>query len=190
MKERLLLWRIRGTDWFRVEVVGSDVGHLLVRAHRVEGRAVVHSLVVTGDRVDPAALKAIPMSKIETELNRGSRAESIGELKTPYEENTKGDKLLNEVFVALMTDDRDTYADAEAETTEDGRPKLQRPDGSDPDAFYRKVAAAYEETVATTSKVAVVLAEEAGVPVPTVHRWVREARRRGFLPPARQGRAG
>ncbi len=39
-------------------------------------------------------------------------------------------------------------------------------------------------------KVAVVLAKEADVPVGTVHRWILEARRRGFLPPARQGRAG
>ena len=33
-----------------------------------------------------------------------------------------------------------------------------------------------------------VLAEEANVPVRTVHGWIREARRRGFLPPGKQGR--
>jgi hypothetical protein len=35
-----------------------------------------------------------------------------------------------------------------------------------------------------------VLAEESDVPVGTVHRWILEARRRGFLPSARQGRVG
>jgi hypothetical protein len=64
------------------------------------------------------------------------------------------------------------------------------PDGSNPDGFYRQVAEAYRDAVQDTRKVAVVLAEEAGVPVGTVHRWILEARRRGFLPSARQGRAG
>jgi transposase len=35
------------------------------------------------------------------------------------------------------------------------------------------------------------IAEANGVPVTTVHRWIREARRRGSLPPARgKGQAG
>jgi hypothetical protein len=67
---------------------------------------------------------------------------------------------------------------------------LPRPNGSNPDAFYQQVAEAYRDVVQTTPKVAKVLAEEANVPVGTVHRWIMEARRRGFLPAARQGRAG
>jgi hypothetical protein len=70
------------------------------------------------------------------------------------------------------------------------RTPLTRPDRSDPDGFYRQVADAYRDVVKSTSKVAVVLAEEADVPVGTVHRWILEARRRGFLPTARQGRVG
>lgn len=70
------------------------------------------------------------------------------------------------------------------------RKPLRRPDGTNPDGFYQQVAAAYSEAVLATSKPAKVLAEEAGVPVGTVHRWIREARRRGHLPPARRGRAG
>jgi transposase len=67
---------------------------------------------------------------------------------------------------------------------------LTRPDGRDPDGFYQQVAEAYRDVVQTTPKVAKALAEEANVPVGTVHRWIMEARRRGFLPSARQGRAG
>jgi hypothetical protein len=67
---------------------------------------------------------------------------------------------------------------------------LSRPDGSNPDAFYREVAEAYRDVVQDHRNVAVVLAEEANVPVGTVHRWIVEARRRGFLPAARVGRAG
>jgi hypothetical protein len=67
---------------------------------------------------------------------------------------------------------------------------LSRPDGSNPDAFYREVAEAYRDVIQDHRNVAVVLAEEANVPVGTVHRWIVEARRRGFLPAARVGRAG
>ena len=34
------------------------------------------------------------------------------------------------------------------------------------------------------------LARTHGVPVTTAHRWVKEARRRGFLPPGSPGKAG
>jgi hypothetical protein len=34
------------------------------------------------------------------------------------------------------------------------------------------------------------LAEANGVPVSTTHRWIKEARHRGFLPPGRPGKAG
>jgi hypothetical protein len=70
------------------------------------------------------------------------------------------------------------------------RKPLTRPDGRNPDAFYRQVAEAYRDVVQDTSQVAKVLAKEADVPVGTVYRWILEARRRGFLPSARQGRAG
>ncbi|HET9889664.1 MAG TPA: hypothetical protein VFQ42_04110 [Mycobacterium sp.] len=69
-------------------------------------------------------------------------------------------------------------------------PTLSRRGDVNVDDFYRSVATAYNEAVAATARPAKVLAEEAGVPVGTVHRWVNEARRRGFLPPTTQGRAG
>lgn len=65
------------------------------------------------------------------------------------------------------------------------REPLARPDGTDPDGFSRRVAEAYRAAVVTTSKPAKVLADEAGVPVTTVHRWIREARQRGHLKPGR-----
>jgi hypothetical protein len=67
---------------------------------------------------------------------------------------------------------------------------LSRPDGSNPDVFYQQVAEAYRDVVQDHRNVAVVLAKEADVPVGTVHRWIVEARRRGFLPAARVGRVG
>jgi hypothetical protein len=57
------------------------------------------------------------------------------------------------------------------------------------DDFLRSVAAGYQEHTARTHKPNIALAEESGVPVGTVRRWVVEARRRGFLPPGERGRA-
>jgi hypothetical protein len=70
------------------------------------------------------------------------------------------------------------------------RAKLGRPDGKDPDKFYAQVAQAYREYAPRTRATAVAIAEEAGVPVGTVHGWIREARRRGHLPAGREGSAG
>lgn len=58
------------------------------------------------------------------------------------------------------------------------------------DAFYRSVAEVYRRAAALHRGPAAVLAEANGVPVSSVHSWVKEARRRGFLPPGIRGRAG
>lgn len=70
------------------------------------------------------------------------------------------------------------------------RPALPRPDGTDVEAFYGAVAAAYRSASHESGAPATVLAEENGVPVETVRRWIKEARRRGHLPPGRKGRVG
>ena len=59
------------------------------------------------------------------------------------------------------------------------------------DEFYRRVAAAYMWLARTGGKgPAERLAESNHVPVSTVHRWVKEARRRGLLAAGRPGKAG
>lgn len=58
---------------------------------------------------------------------------------------------------------------------------MSRPTGRDTGDFYQRVADAYSEVRARTYAVAPALAEEADVPVRTVHRWIAEARRRGLI---------
>lgn len=70
------------------------------------------------------------------------------------------------------------------------RARLSRPTGMDPEEFSARVAQAYNEAAAVTHKPAHLLADEAGVPVVTVHRWVREARMRRYLPPIQRGSVG
>jgi hypothetical protein len=70
------------------------------------------------------------------------------------------------------------------------RQRLTRPDGTDPEGFSARVAAAYREYAPKTRAPAVEIAKEAGVPVATARSWIREARRRGKLPEGRKGKAG
>lgn len=58
------------------------------------------------------------------------------------------------------------------------------------DDFYRRVALAYEALHRITRAPTTTIAELKGVPVSTAKRWIREARAREFLPPARAGKAG
>jgi hypothetical protein len=65
---------------------------------------------------------------------------------------------------------------------------IPRPDTKDlGDPFYEAVAAAWR-ALSTSPHPAKVLATANDVPVTTVHRWIRETRRRGFLPRPMHGK--
>jgi hypothetical protein len=68
-------------------------------------------------------------------------------------------------------------------------PDIERTRGR-PDGFYRDVADVYLELASGSPRPASDIAARHGVPVSTAHRWVKEARRRGFLPPGRPGKTG
>jgi hypothetical protein len=57
-----------------------------------------------------------------------------------------------------------------------------------PNEFYVRVADAFAGLSATSPRPAVELATANAVPVTTVHGWVAEARRRGFLPAGERSR--
>jgi len=59
-----------------------------------------------------------------------------------------------------------------------------------PESFYDAVAGGYRALVASSSRPIADLAEANEVPLTTAQRWVREARRRGKLPPGRPGKSG
>ena len=58
-----------------------------------------------------------------------------------------------------------------------------------PDEFYAAVAASYSAH-ARFGRPSAQIAADSGVPVSTVHRWIRQCRARGLLTPASPGRAG
>ncbi|MET7651561.1 hypothetical protein [Streptomyces sp. NPDC005486] len=82
-------------------------------------------------------------------------------------------------------------ASNEAEHAPAGKfPALRPPEGRLTDEFLREVAEAYRSYTEAKQPPAPAIAEQVGVPVRRVHRWVSDARKRGILPPARPGRAG
>jgi hypothetical protein len=151
-------------------------------AEKEGARGEIVGLVVRGRNLTTEKLRSVPLAHIETLANTSPdfRPHVAGTEQHPI--GKAFDQVGQQANKVLINE---AYRKAQ-----EPRTPLSRPDGSDPDGFYRQVAEAYRDVVQTTPKVAKALAKEANVPVGTVHRWVLEARRRGFLPPARQGRAG
>lgn len=67
---------------------------------------------------------------------------------------------------------------------------LRREKGEDPDVFADRVAQYYRVFASISPKPAKMIADSSGVPLATVHGWIREARLRGKLPPGKRGKAG
>lgn len=161
-------------------MTGPDGVRVNVRLNRdAEGRWVVAGLLIEGKAITGETLRRIPLARLEALANTdlASLALTLEQAGAPPSDDG-----------LTLGDLRSLAGVAPAPTAR--RPSLRRPDGSDPDAFYREVATAYASAAAESSRPAAALAEEAGVPVTTVHRWVREARRRGLLPPGKKGKAG
>lgn len=179
------VWIQYGTQgWVRVN--GLEV---VAFAHTTldEGRRILDTLIIDANPWAPgvtsAVLRAFPTARLEAMVNT---PESLRLLAERDDRDPKKDPIHSAIH---DLDSKDFYPIDTPYALEEV-PRLARPDGTDPDGFYRQVAEAYNAALRDSMKPAAVLAELAGVPVPTVHRWILEARRRGFLPPARKGRAG
>lgn len=150
---------------------------VLARTSIVDGRRVIDGLVIIAPDITAATLRAIPIGLLSAWVAQAQSRNWV------VNKPNKGAALT----AAIEDASEPTHIGV---TQQQGRPPLTRPDGTDPEGFSRRVAEAYSDAVLWTSTPAKVLAAEAAVPVTTVHRWIRDARRLGLLPPARKGRAG
>ena len=170
--------------WSRV--IGGTTEGLMVYAKlyaEKEGdRSEIVELHIRGRNLTTDKLRSIPLGHIEAIATTDPDVTPSDRSTPPAPMSQAADALGNRASQLLIN--------AAHRKAREPRTPLPRPNGSNPDAFYQQVAEAYRDVVQTTPKVAKVLAEEANVPVGTVHRWIMEARRRRFLPAARQGRAG
>lgn len=177
--------------WARVFLDDLD-GFLLVRTSRRSGSRRITGLVLMPGEGDSMGqmLKDLPLSRIEFFLRQ--LPEMPAEVEHVDEDGAVEvfhDPLGTHIFKEWNRAEGASVRSVEGDRDEHRRPALTRPDKSGDDVFYKQVAEAYAEVMARTRAVAPTLAEEANVPVRTVHRWVAEARRRGFLPPTSRGRA-
>lgn len=172
-------------DWYEWRQEPALTGVVLVRISLAAGGR----LVLSGLRIDgsPTAelLRSIPVGRIEAAAN-AQLAVIDDVVVTTAAVHARPRPLAAPVG----------HADDGWETTDPVRavnrphpPDLARLRGR-PDVFYREVADFYLDLAQSSHRPATDLAERHGVPVSTAHRWVKEARRRGFLPPGRPGKAG
>ena len=149
-----------------------------------DGRLALTGLFVEGP-LSADLLRAIPLGRIEAAANAqlvvnpdvvpptSTRAPATG----PPEALVGGWETGDAVLVERPPSRRKVHPE---HTARRGRP----------DSFYDAVAAAYRDLARRSSRPAAELAEAHEVPVTTAHRWIKEARRRGFLAPGRPGKAG
>jgi hypothetical protein len=158
---------------------GTDVEVLVRVAHEPDGRVRIAELNVRG-AVSSSVLREVPVGRIEACANvllggwSTSGSAPARSLPTrPPAGSTGGWEIAGRREERAME-----------------RPPERSTRRGRPDAFYREVAASYLELAQQGRGPARLLAERHDVPVSTVHRWVKEARRRGLLPPGRAGKAG
>jgi hypothetical protein len=165
-------------------------------------RFKVSDLVVRAARgdamVDVAVLRSVPVAWIETEANMPDLFER---LMTRYSEHVHlnvapGEQPSNDDLAVALGLETVTVTVTCSTTWNVAAPvkvRLPKVAGGEryPDSFYQRVADAYLTYLRAGASPAQAIAEDAGAPVTTVHRWIREARRRELLAPARsKGRPG
>jgi hypothetical protein len=145
------------------------------------GRLVISELHLVRDRVDSATLRELPLGRIEALANSPAIAEDIRA------------KLHQAPRPGIEPLSPETRARWESRRIISPTPHLLHlavPKGTKPDKFYKEAAELYVQLAKDSRRPAADLAERSGVSVASMHRWIAEARRRGYLPPAEPGRRG
>jgi hypothetical protein len=186
-------WLVGRAGW--VAWLGDGEGDeppVLVRLRMVDtGRLVVSALHLE-DQARPLTstrLRSVPLGRIEAAFSSGGVARQL--VMNTLDDVEEG--ALEDLFERLDRFWRGMPAESgqgEGEVSQGVERALRRPGEQDSLLYYEEVAEQYRLRAARSRKPAALLAEEAGVPVGTVHRWIREARRLGFLPSGVKGKVG
>jgi hypothetical protein len=145
------------------------------------GRLEPAELRLDGPVLDSNTLRRLPLTVMETFANTVWR----DEIRDMLDKAPAGDLHDRSVMPPQMGEPGSIRRSILRKTA-----RLKIPDGTKPDSFYQQVAKIYSHLARGSNRPAVELAEANGVPVTTTHRWVKEARRRGYLPPGQKGRRG
>lgn len=172
-----------------------------------EGEALqlrLHTALMTSSKPITARMwREVPIAQIEMHLAVWRRAQpnEFTKLATPVEIEAFSvdglDRYLSETPPLPISGSIPT----DVLVSEEGDPEagfslgLTRPPGGRiTDEFLQNIAELYRWAVESGRPPAIAIAHTSTdgheVPVRTVHRWIAEARKRGFLPPAIKGKAG
>jgi len=171
-------------DWYEWRGETSLSATVLVRiAVGTDGRLVLAGLRVDGP---PTAelLRAIPVGRIEAAAN--AQLSVIGDVIVP---TAPANVRARPLGPPDGPGDGWEITDPARAVRRTHHGDVARSRGR-PDLFYREVADVYLDLAQASHRPASDIAAQHGVPVSTAHRWVKEARRRGFLPPGRPGKTG
>ncbi|HEX3538859.1 MAG TPA: hypothetical protein VHT75_00320 [Acidimicrobiales bacterium] len=146
------------------------------------GRLEVASVHIASDErgIDSNDLRSLPLGRIEAFANGPNKEHILARIEEPFD------------LDLAMGSGGEALGDMEPQPRPRPRIKLKMPSaaGRHPDDFYRRVAALYLDLAQRSGRPAADIARANEINVSTVHRWIKEARRRGFLPPGRAGKAG
>lgn len=132
------------------------------------GRWVVDEVRLTDPRVTARDLRDLPLGKIEGWVNHLVQQGLVDPI-----EGKKSDTV--------------RFPETGMAGWVPGLPEAPA-SGAKPDEFYRRVAEIYAKATLASPRPAAELAKAWEVPLTSVHRWVRVARGRGYLPPTEKGR--
>jgi hypothetical protein len=157
-------------DWVYVRVQENE-----------QGRLVITELYLARGRVDSATLRALPLGRIEVLANAAPFAQEI---------RAKLEDVPRPGVEPQSPGPRPPWEPRKIISPTPHLLHLAVPKGTKPDKFYKEAAELYAELAKDSRRPAADLAERSGVSVASVHRWIAEARRRGYLPRAERGRRG
>lgn len=128
-------------------------------------------------------LRRVPIGRIEAWANSARGRANI-------EQNATGQAI----SIVAYAEEIRRLSEAPLEKPPSRRPSAALVLGNTPndrgDKFYQQVAHVYLGLVEHGVAPAPLIAMTNDVPVTTARRWIKEARRRGFLGPGRKGKAG
>ena len=194
--------RVLGGGWIAVAARDREHQLSLRVEERHDGRLhIVGLLLVDPSGLSGAMLRNLPLGAWEAQMNAPEIATLLRShlaADGPYGVEDLADEHGWSVADSLIPHDADSCGLEFSFPSEAVTPavaiavepelRLDAPAGRGkrPDAFYRAVAEAYSWLAGHVRRPAVELAAINEVPPSTIHRWVKEARRRGLLGPGRR----